>query len=58
MGAVLATRGAAWGLAAGIVLCIIVNIFHKPAYDTYLFPEEESVPMKAAEEMKEGHGSC
>ncbi|SHI35925.1 Predicted benzoate:H+ symporter BenE [Dethiosulfatibacter aminovorans DSM 17477] len=58
MGAVLATRGAAWGLAAGIVLCIIVNMFHKPAYDTYLFPEEETVPLKAAEEMKQAHGSC
>jgi hypothetical protein len=58
MGAVLATRGAAWGLAAGIILCIIVNMFHKPAFDTYLFPEEEDKSLNATEEMKEAHGSC
>jgi hypothetical protein len=43
MGAVLATRGAAWGLGAGIVLCLLVNIFHKPEHDVYLFPEEEAI---------------
>lgn len=40
MGAILATRGAAWGLGAGIVLCLLVNLFHKPEHDTYLFPAE------------------
>lgn len=40
MGAILATRGAAWGLGAGIVLCLLVNIFRKPEHDTYLFPAE------------------
>ena len=43
MGAVLATRGAAWGLGAGIVLCLLVNIFHKPEHDVYLFPKEEAI---------------
>ncbi len=42
MGAVLATRGAAWGLAAGIILCILINIMHKPQYDSYVFGEQET----------------
>lgn len=42
MGAILATRGAAWGLAAGIVLCILVNAGNKPQYDIELFPETDS----------------
>lgn len=37
MGAVLATRGAAWGLATGIILCILINIMHKPEHDVYIF---------------------
>ena len=40
MGAILATRGAAWGLGAGIVLCLLVNSFHKPEFDNHLFPAE------------------
>lgn len=41
MGAVLATRGAAFGLATGIVLCVLVNILHKPALDNYIFDEDK-----------------
>ena len=43
MGAVLATRGAAWGLATGIVLCLLINIFHKPEHDILIFEEKEPV---------------
>lgn len=46
MGAVLATRGAAWGLATGIILCLLINLGNKPQYDTYVFGQ-------AAEENKE-----
>ncbi len=48
MGAVLATRGAAWGLATGIVLCILINIFHKPEYDTLIFEENKTAEQKTA----------
>ncbi|MCT4606947.1 MAG: hypothetical protein N4A64_12765 [Marinisporobacter sp.] len=41
MGAVLCTRGAAWGLAAGIVLCLLINLGNKPEYDVYIYEEEE-----------------
>lgn len=43
MGAVLATRGAAWGLATGIILCLLINIGNKPEYDVYIFEEKEEV---------------
>lgn len=39
MGAVLATRGAAWGLAVGIVLCILINLGNKPEYDDVIFEQ-------------------
>ncbi|MBU3092950.1 hypothetical protein K2F40_01685 [Clostridium sp. CM028] len=41
MAAVVATRGAAWGLAAGIVLCIIIQSGNKPKFDVMLFENEE-----------------
>lgn len=42
MGAVLATRGAAWGLAVGIILCILIQLGNKPQYDSYVFQKNES----------------
>lgn len=36
MGAVLATRGAAWGLAVGIVLCLLVLLGNKKEYENYI----------------------
>jgi uridine phosphorylase len=47
MGAVLATRGAAWGLATGIVLCLLINFKNKPEFDVYIFDED-----KIAQEVK------
>jgi len=44
MGAVLATRGAAWGLAVGIVLCLLIQLGNKKELDDYIYdgdrPEE------------------
>lgn len=37
MAAVLATRGAAWGLAVGIVLCLLIQLGNKKEYEKYLF---------------------
>lgn len=42
MGAVLATRGAAWGLMCGIVLCVLINFKNDSKYDVYVFDEEKS----------------
>ncbi|MBU3111307.1 hypothetical protein [Clostridium lacusfryxellense] len=39
--AIVATRGAAWGLAAGIVLCILINLGNKPELDVILFDKEK-----------------
>lgn len=39
MGAVLATRGAAWGLATGIVLCLLVYLGKKEEFEVVMFPE-------------------
>lgn len=36
MGAVLATRGAAWGLAVGIILCLLIQLGNKKEYDNYI----------------------
>ncbi|QOX62131.1 hypothetical protein FRZ06_01580 [Anoxybacterium hadale] len=36
MGAVLATRGAAWGLAVGIVLCLLIMLGNKKEYENYI----------------------
>lgn len=41
MGAVLASRGAAWGLAVGIVLCLLINLGNKPEYDEVIFEQGE-----------------
>ena len=41
MAAVVATRGAAWGLAAGIVLCLIIQLGNKPKLDVMLFENEK-----------------
>ncbi len=40
MAAVVATRGAAWGLATGIVLCILIQFGNKPKFDVMLFENE------------------
>lgn len=42
MGAVLATRGAAWGLAVGIVLCVLINLGNKPELDEVIFEQKEA----------------
>lgn len=52
MGAVLATRGAAWGLAVGIVLCLLIQLGNKKEYEDYIH-EGPSVPVTEAEETKE-----
>ena len=36
MGAVLATRGAAWGLAVGVVLCLLIKLGNKTEYEDYI----------------------
>lgn len=41
--AVLATRGAAWGLAVGVVLCVLINIGNKPEFDQLIFEEPETL---------------
>ncbi|MBF4692166.1 hypothetical protein [Fusibacter ferrireducens] len=41
--AVLATRGAAWGLAVGVGLCILINIGNKSEFDQFLFEEPETI---------------
>jgi hypothetical protein len=43
MGAVLATRGAAWGLAVGIVLCLLIQLGNKKEYENYIY-ETPSAP--------------
>lgn len=44
MGAVLATRGAAWGLAVGAVLCALILLGNKPQYDDVIYEQSsESV---------------
>lgn len=40
MGAVLATRGAAWGLITGIILCLLIQLGNKPEYDVVVFDDE------------------
>lgn len=39
--AVVATRGAAWGLAAGIILCILIKLGNKPELDVMLFENDD-----------------
>jgi hypothetical protein len=39
MGAVLATRGAAWGLAVGIVLCLLIMLGNVKKYEDYIYEE-------------------
>jgi len=41
MGAVLATRGAAWGLAVGAVLCLLILLGNKPEYDEHIFEQKD-----------------
>lgn len=43
MGAVLATRGAAWGLGVGIVLCLLILLGGKPEDDEVIFEQKETV---------------
>ena len=40
MAAVVATRGAAWGLATGIVLCLLIQLGNKPKFDVMIFENE------------------
>lgn len=40
MGAVLATRGAAWGLAVGIVLCLLISLGGKKELEESVFVHE------------------
>lgn len=42
MGAVILARGATWGIAVGIVLCILIQIGNKKEYDVNVFSEKES----------------
>lgn len=41
MGAVLATRGAAWGLGVGIVLCLLILLGGKPEDDEVIFEQKD-----------------
>lgn len=41
MAAILATRGAAWGLASGIILCILINLGNKPELDVVIFDQDK-----------------
>ncbi|MEL7654892.1 MAG: hypothetical protein AAGU75_03175, partial [Bacillota bacterium] len=50
MGAVLATRGAAWGLAVGVILCLLIQLGNKKEYDDYIYENPSaaaSVPEEA-----------
>ncbi len=42
MAAVIATKGAAWGLAAGIILCIFVNLGKSHRHESAISAELES----------------
>ncbi|WP_319370034.1 hypothetical protein [uncultured Ilyobacter sp.] len=42
MAAIIATRGAAWGLASGILLCGFVNIERNEAFESTLLEEAQS----------------
>lgn len=50
MGAVLATRGAAWGLAVGVVLCLLIMLGNKKEYENYI---SESYADSGKEEKSE-----
>lgn len=50
MGAVLATRGAAWGLAVGVVLCLLIMLGNKKEYENYI---SEAYAGSAKEEKSE-----
>lgn len=41
MAAVIMARGATWGLAVGIVLCLLIQLGNKQEYDQYLFEESK-----------------
>jgi len=41
MGAVLATRGAAWGLAVGIILCLLIQLGNNKKYENYIYETNE-----------------
>lgn len=43
MGAVLATRGAAWGLAVGIVLCLLISLGGKKELEEPVFIRENEI---------------
>ncbi|WP_027623887.1 membrane protein [Clostridium lundense] len=42
MASVVATRGAAWGLVTGIVLCLLIQLGNKPEMDIVIFDEEKA----------------
>lgn len=41
MAAVIMARGATWGLAVGIVLCLLIQLGNKKEYDQYIFEESK-----------------
>jgi len=43
MAAVVVARGAAWGLAVGAILCLVIQLGNKREMDTYLFEEKIQV---------------
>ena len=47
IGAVLATRGATWGLITGIILCILINTNRSSAHESYIFDTDEEIEEKA-----------
>lgn len=51
MGAVLATRGATWGLAVGIVLCLLIQLFNRKEYDDYVFESKEDASASSSEKQ-------
>lgn len=42
MAAVIIARGAAYGLAVGVVLCILINLGNKKEFDTMVFEKNET----------------
>ncbi|MBP1744831.1 MAG: hypothetical protein H6Q58_1809 [Firmicutes bacterium] len=54
MAAVIMARGAAWGLAVGLVLCLLIQLGNKKELDTMVFEKNENAaaaPEIAAEEV-------
>lgn len=41
MGAVIVARGAAWGLAVGVILCLLIQLGNKKELDTYMYDKDK-----------------